>query len=103
MPRLLSRSYSHFSYLSEVKNTLINIGQYYLTMKSFTVIIEKDEETDMFVGEVPGLPCCHTQGKTINELMKNMQEVIELCLEVSKEKKIELPKFVGVQQIEVPA
>ena len=72
-------------------------------MKSFTVIIEKDEETNMYVGEVPGLLGCHTHGKTIDELMKNMQEVIELCLEVSKEKKLKLPKFVGVQQIEVPA
>jgi predicted RNase H-like HicB family nuclease len=71
--------------------------------RSFTVIIEKDEETDMFVGEVPGLSGCHTHGKTIDELMKNMQEIIELCLEVQKEQGQELPKFVGVQQIEVPS
>ena len=67
----------------------------------FTVIIEKDEQTNMFVGEVPGLTGCHTHGKTIDELMKNMREVIELCLEVEKDKANEMPKFVGVQQIEV--
>ena len=67
----------------------------------FTVVIEKDEESDMYVGEVPGLSGCHTHGKTIDELMKNMQEVIELCLETEKEEARELPKFVGVQQIEV--
>ncbi|MBI4176353.1 MAG: type II toxin-antitoxin system HicB family antitoxin [Candidatus Aenigmarchaeota archaeon] len=69
----------------------------------FTVIIEKDEEAGMYVGEVPGLPGCHTHGKTIDELMNNMREVIELCLEAEKDKSEELPKFVGVQQIEVPA
>ena len=67
----------------------------------FTVIIEKDEQANMFVGEVPGLTGCHTHGKTIDELMKNMREVIELCLDVEKDKTIDLPKFVGVQQIEV--
>jgi len=69
----------------------------------FTVIIEKDEETNMYVGEVPGILGCHTHGKTIDELMKNMQEVIELCLDKTARSRLELPKFVGVQQIEVPA
>ncbi|MEA3343129.1 MAG: type II toxin-antitoxin system HicB family antitoxin [archaeon] len=69
--------------------------------KYFTVVIEKDEEADMYIGEVPGLPGCHTHGKTIDDLMKNMHEVIELCLEAQKEEAHELPKFVGVQQIEV--
>jgi len=51
---------------------------------NFTVIIEKDEEAGMYVGEVPNLPGCHTHGKSIDELMKNMREVIELCLEEEK-------------------
>ena len=72
-------------------------------MGNFTVIIEKDEEVGMYVGEVVGLPGCHTQGKDIDELMKNMREVIELCLEANAEKITKLPKFVGLQQIEVPA
>ncbi len=69
----------------------------------FTVIIEKDEKVDMYVGEVPGITGCHTQGKTIDELMRNMQEVIQLCLEVEKDKTFTMPKFVGLQQIEVSA
>jgi predicted RNase H-like HicB family nuclease len=71
--------------------------------KTFTVIIEKDEEAGMYVGEVPGLPGCHTHGKTVDELMKNMREVIELCLEAEKNKTHALPKFVGMQQVEVAA
>ena len=67
----------------------------------FTVVIEKDEESDMYVGEVPELSGCHTHGKTIDELMKNIREVIELCLGTEKEEARKLPKFVGVQQIEI--
>jgi predicted RNase H-like HicB family nuclease len=70
---------------------------------SFTVIIEKDEEAGVYVGEVPDLPACHSQGKTIDELMKNMREVIGLCIDVQKEHLLQLPKFVGLQQVEVSA
>ncbi len=69
----------------------------------FTVVIEKDPDLNLFVGEVPGLPGCHSQGQTIDELMINMKEVIELCIETQKEQLNDIPKFVGVQQIEVAA
>ncbi|MGD9826211.1 type II toxin-antitoxin system HicB family antitoxin [Desulfobacter sp.] len=48
--------------------------------KEFYVIIEKDED-DFFVGEVPALKGCYAQGRTIEELMLNMRDVIEMCLE----------------------
>ena len=66
----------------------------------FTVIIEKDED-GYFVAEVPDIKGCYTQGKTLEEVLKNIREVIELCLESEKE---EIPRkeFVGVQKIEVP-
>ncbi len=51
----------------------------------FTLIIEKDED-GLYVAEVPDLKGCYTQGKTIEEVMKNIREVIELCLEAEKEK-----------------
>ena len=66
---------------------------------NFTVIIEKDED-GYYIGYVPPIRGCHTQGRTIDELMKNIKEAIELCLEVEG-KKIEKEKFVGVQNIEV--
>ena len=68
----------------------------------YTVIIEKDEEAGLHVADVPGLLACHTQGKTIDELMENVQEAIELSLDVQKELP-QLPKFVGIQQVEVTA
>ena len=46
----------------------------------FYVVIEKDED-GFSVGEVPQLRSCYTQGKTLDELMVNIKEVIELCLE----------------------
>ncbi|MCF8025496.1 MAG: type II toxin-antitoxin system HicB family antitoxin [Desulfobacteraceae bacterium] len=48
--------------------------------RDFYVIIEKDED-GFLVGEVPGLKGCYSQGHSIEELLKNMREVIELCLE----------------------
>ena len=46
----------------------------------FYVVIEKDED-GFYVGEVPALKGCYAQGKNIEELMKNMREVIEMCIE----------------------
>lgn len=44
------------------------------------VVIERDED-GMYVGEVPQLKACYSQGETIDELMANMREVVEMCLE----------------------
>ncbi|MCL1467151.1 type II toxin-antitoxin system HicB family antitoxin [Argonema galeatum] len=49
--------------------------------KEFNVIIERDSE-GYFVASVPSLPGCHTQAKSLDELMERIQEAIELCLEV---------------------
>ncbi|MBI4288829.1 MAG: type II toxin-antitoxin system HicB family antitoxin [Chloroflexi bacterium] len=50
-------------------------------MKTFTAYIEWDAETKLYVGTVPGIPGAHTQGATLDGLRKNLQEVLELCLE----------------------
>jgi len=67
--------------------------------KEFTVIIEKDEDR-YYVAEVPDLKGCYTQGKTLEEVLKNIKEVIELCLEAEHEE-LPIKEFVGVQRIEV--
>jgi len=48
--------------------------------KEFYVVIERDED-GIYVGEVPQLKACYSQGETIDELMQNIREVIEVCLE----------------------
>ena len=42
--------------------------------KEFYVMIEQDED-GFYVGEVPGLRACYSQGKTIDELLKNIKAV----------------------------
>ena len=64
----------------------------------FHVVIEQDED-GMYVGRVPELQGCLSQGASLDELMKNIREAIELCLEVKAEE--EPMKFIGVQEVEV--
>ena len=66
--------------------------------REFYALIEKDED-GLFIGEVPQLKGCYTQGKTLDELMVNIREVIELCLE--EEQSAPLPEFIGVQRVTV--
>ncbi|WP_026734442.1 type II toxin-antitoxin system HicB family antitoxin [Fischerella sp. PCC 9605] len=66
--------------------------------REFYVIIERDED-GYYVGEVPQLKACYSQGETIDELMNNIKEVIELCLEEETDEN--LSEFVGVQKVVV--
>ncbi|MDA3923067.1 MAG: type II toxin-antitoxin system HicB family antitoxin [Kiritimatiellae bacterium] len=65
----------------------------------FNVIIERDED-GYFVASVPSLRGCHTQAKSLDVLMRRIQEAISLCLDVEKPVSNE---FIGVQRITVPA
>lgn len=66
--------------------------------KEFFVIIERDED-GMYVGEVPQLQACYSQGRTLDELMTNIREVIELCLEEKEEESHS--EFIGVKRITI--
>jgi predicted RNase H-like HicB family nuclease len=50
-------------------------------VREFTVIIERDEE-GYLVGSVPVLKGCHTQARSMDELLERMKEAIQLCLDV---------------------
>jgi predicted RNase H-like HicB family nuclease len=64
--------------------------------------IEKDPETGLYVAIVPGIRGAHTQAETLDELQKNLKEVVELCLEeMDNDAKELLPEFIGIQQVEV--
>ncbi len=65
--------------------------------KPFNVIIERDAE-GYYVASVPELQGCHTQAKSLDTLMKRVQEAIELCLEVQAET-VDSREFVGVQRV----
>ena len=63
----------------------------------FDVIVERDSE-GYYVASVPALPGCHTQAKSLDELMERAKEAIRLCLEVEG-KDVESLNFVGIQRI----
>ncbi len=52
-------------------------------MRTFTAHVEWVPETRLHVGIVPGLPGAHTQAENLDELQRNLREVLELCLEES--------------------
>jgi predicted RNase H-like HicB family nuclease len=72
-------------------------------MKIFTAYVEYDPETNLYVGIVPGITGAHTQAESLDELQVNLKEVLELCLEEYGNDLEDLPRFVGIQQIEVSA
>lgn len=65
--------------------------------KEFTVIIEQDQE-GYLVADIPELPGCRTQAKSLDKLMERTREAISLCLEVSKGQRVKT-NLVGIQRI----
>ena len=69
--------------------------------RQFDVVVERDSE-GYYVASVPVLPGCHSQAKSLDELMSRIREAIELCLE-EQGQSIEDLDFVGVQRVTVEA
>jgi len=81
----------------------------YANSHEFRVLIEKDED-GYFVANVPALPGCHTQAKSLPELTERVRDAIRLCLSVAKtnrnyQAKMKLfayePSFVGMEVVRV--
>jgi predicted RNase H-like HicB family nuclease len=68
-------------------------------MRSYEFVVERDPDTGVYVGYVPGWPGAHTQGADLDELERNLREVIEMLLE-DGDPKIK-SQFVGVRKIQV--
>ena len=68
-------------------------------MRTFNVIVERDPDTGILVGSVPGWPGAHSQGATLDELEKNLVEVITMLLE-DGDPKLE-SELVGLHTIRV--
>ena len=73
----------------------------------FKVLIEQDDD-GLYVGSIPELPGCYTQGKTIEELRKRLNEVIRLVLESdndARRAKIKSPapspRFFGIEDLNI--
>ena len=63
----------------------------------YSVIIEQDSD-GTYVASVPALKGCHTQGRSLDQVMDRIREAIELCIE-EQDGDIENLDFVGIQKI----
>jgi len=66
-------------------------------MRSYTAVIEKDPETGLYVGYLPGVAGAHSQGETLEELRENLREVVLMLLEDGELEP--QSEFIGIQQI----
>lgn len=70
--------------------------------RDFTVIVERDED-GLYVASVPALAGCHTQARSLDELMARIQEAIAVCLDDGSDADAPALEFVGVQRVTVAA
>jgi predicted RNase H-like HicB family nuclease len=68
-------------------------------MKTFTAVVERCPETNLYVGFIPGFPGAHSQAATLDELNENLQEVVGMLLE-DGEPKLEA-EFIGTQTVSI--
>ncbi len=68
-------------------------------MRQYTAVVEHCPETNLFVGYIPGFSGAHTQGETLDELSRNLQEVVSMLLE-DGEPHMDT-EFVGTQSVVV--
>ena len=68
-------------------------------MKTYIAVVEKCPDTGLYVGYVPGFPGARTQAESLDELQRNLRQVIEMLLE-DGEPALEA-EFVGTQLVAV--
>jgi len=68
-------------------------------MSTYTAIVEKFKDTDLYVGYIPGFSGAHSQGETLDELTHNLEEVISMLLEDGEP--ILEGEFVGTHMVSV--
>ena len=65
----------------------------------YDVVVERDAD-GFYVASVPALHGCHTQARSLDELMERIREAIAVCLEDEDVGEDEL-NFVGIQRVSV--
>jgi predicted RNase H-like HicB family nuclease len=66
-------------------------------MSTYSAVIEKCFDTNLYVGYIPGFPGAHSQGETLEELRENLIDVIQMLLE-DGDPKLE-SEFIGTQNL----
>ena len=68
-------------------------------MKTYTAVVERCPDTGLYVGYVPGFPGAHSQGTSLDDLRRNLAEVLNMLLE-DGDPPLEA-EFMGTQTIQV--
>lgn len=68
-------------------------------MRKYTAVIEKCPDTGLYIGYIPGFAGAHSQGETLDELNRNLKEVVEMLLE-DGDPRFD-GEFIGTQLVEV--
>lgn len=92
---------TEFSTPSDDGDTAYNCEKEGNLSRQFDVIIERDAE-GYYVASVPQLVGCHTQARSLDEVMQRIREAIELCLEIEGTPDQSL-EFVGIQRVIIAA
>jgi predicted RNase H-like HicB family nuclease len=64
------------------------------------ILIEQDED-NIYIVSCPVFKGCHSYGKTIDDALNNLKEVIDMCIEEEKEKVTEINRFVGFREMQI--
>ncbi|MBU0486758.1 MAG: type II toxin-antitoxin system HicB family antitoxin [Bacteroidetes bacterium] len=68
------------------------------------VLIEQDED-NIYIVSCPAFKGCHSFGKTIEEALSNIMEVIQLCMDEQKDKAKRYQsfnRFIGFRELQLP-
>lgn len=66
------------------------------------ILVEQDED-NVYIVSCPVFKGCHSYGKTIDEALDNIKEVIEMCMEEEKDRSLpEVNRFVGFREMQMP-
>jgi predicted RNase H-like HicB family nuclease len=68
-------------------------------VKKYTAVIQKSPETNLYGGYIPGFPGAHSQAETLDDLNRNLKEVVEMPLEDGDPNLN--GEFIGTQLVEV--
>jgi predicted RNase H-like HicB family nuclease len=64
------------------------------------ILVEQDED-DVYIVSCPVFKGCHSYGKTIDEALDNIKEVIDICMDEEKEKVSDVNRFIGFRELQV--
>lgn len=76
--------------MEKVMNTILHLP----------ILIEQDED-NIFIVSCPVFKGCHSYGKTIDEALANIREVVDMCLEEEKGTIKGINRFIGFREMQV--